>query len=148
MNLRAICRMGWYPYVSTAKYVGELALMRAARASLQDQCISSYGPRAGEAGQAWQGRHVGNMQEGPWSARGARASLPLDYTQWEFTIAVGRASEAGGQDESSALGYVGNRRPGSREPPASLSRRSGPTDTQACPRRCGSPERHSGAISR
>ena len=73
-------------------------------------------------------RHVGNMQAGPWSARGARASRPsieskrirrrasrgalLDYTQWEFTVAVGRAIEAGGPDESRVLGYVGNPRPG------------------------------------
>ena len=41
----------------------------------------------------------------------ARASL-LDYTQCEFTVAVGLASEAGGPDESGVLGYVGNPQPG------------------------------------
>ena len=73
-----------------------------------------YGPRAGAAGQ---GKHVGNMQAGPWTSWGARVSLPsirvqkgyvglpaggraaraslLDYTQWEFTVAVSRVSEAG-----------------------------------------------------
>ena len=43
--------------------------------------------------------------------RAACVSL-LDYTQSEFTVAVGRASEAGGPDESGVLGYVGNPQPG------------------------------------
>ena len=117
-NTRGAGTKGRYPYVSTAKcsdgYVGEPATMRAARASIRDQSISSYGPWAGVAGQ---GKQVGNMQAGPWTAWGARVSLPsirvqkgyvgwpaggkaaraslLDYTQWEFTVAVSRVSEAG-----------------------------------------------------
>ena len=85
---------------------------------------------------------------GPARGLAARASL-LDYTQWEFTVAVGRAGEAGGPDESGVLRYVGNPRPGQgRGNLVRHSRRNGPTDTQAGPRCCGSPLRHSGAISR
>ena len=69
--------------------------------------------------------------------------------QWEFTEAVGLAGEAGGPDESRVLGYSGNPRPGQgRWNPVRHSWCNGPTDSQAGPRSCETPVRHSGAISR
>ena len=59
-------------YVSKGE-MGGPAPKRAARASVRDQGNSGYGPRAG-AGRP--GRHAGNTQAGPWSARKACASLP------------------------------------------------------------------------